>query len=140
VIATAGCGCAPASVVRWGVVAALVAAALVLGAVAVVLLGRRRARHAPDGAEGAPTDAHARPGGTPERRRARPELTAAILVVLAVVVATGDLSSTLSLLGLAVGAIVASVGMGVTPPRRRVGESPSDATTPTGGPERGPRP
>jgi len=131
VIATAGCGCAPASVVRWGVVAALVAAALVLGAVAVVLVGRRRARHELDRA------AAASDGAAPERRRARPELTAAILVVLAVVVAAGQLSSTLSLLGLAVGAVVASVGMGVTPPRRRVGEPPNDATTATGGPERG---
>jgi len=140
VIATAGCGCAPAVVVRWGVVGALVVAALVLGAVALVLVGRRRARRALDGAGESPTDGRGSGGGDGlQRRRARPELTAAVLLVIAVVVAAAHLSSTLSLLGLAVGALAASVGMGATPSRHRADDPrPPETTASAGRSEGGP--
>lgn len=126
--------------VRWGVVGALVVAALVLGAVALVLVGRRRARRALDGTDVSPTDGPASRGGDGlQRRRARPELTAAVLLVIAVVVAAAHLSSTLSLLGLAVGALTASVGMGVTPSRHRADDPrPTETTTSRGRSERGP--
>jgi hypothetical protein len=49
------------------------------------------------------------------------------------------LSSTLSLLGLAVGALTASVGMGVTPSRHRADDPrPTETTTSRGRSERGP--
>ncbi len=124
-IATAGCGCAPAVVVRW-----LVVSALVLGAVALVVAARRRSRRGTEGTLPSAPERHA-PSATespgPGRRRARPELTAAILLVLAVVVGAASLNSDLSMLSLVVGAVIASVGMGATPSRHR-----AQTTTPTG--------
>jgi hypothetical protein len=127
-IAMTGCGCAPSALVRW-----LVVAALTLGAAAVVVVGRRRARA---GSLGSSPDTDGAPrGAAPTARRARPELTAAILIGIAVVVAAASLSSTLSLLGLAVGAVTATVGLGVRPSRR--GPDPSGRPTADGQSERG---
>jgi len=93
----AGCGCAPNAAVQWPAFAALMISGL-----AVVGLGLRRATSPPAD------------GSAPHRAAAlvRPAVTGAALVVLAAVVALASLDATGSLLALAVGAVVASAGIG----------------------------
>jgi len=101
-----GCGCLPDTVVRW-----LVCTVLVLGGVAIVVAGRRRAR-----------------GGAPDATSpAGPRATVAGVVVaaLGVLVGVGAPEADLSLAFLAVGVVIASVG--IAPTRR--GRRPSGTTT-----------
>jgi hypothetical protein len=96
-----GCGCLPDTIVRW-----LVCTVLVLGGVAIVVAGRRRARTAtPD-------------GSTSAARHAGPRATVAGVVVaaLGVLVGVGAPEADISLAFLAVGVVIASVG--VVPTRR----------------------
>jgi len=134
VIAAAGCGCAPATVVRWSVVAALVlgAVALVLGAGTLATVSRGRARRAletTDPAADRPAEPTLGPAGA--RPRTWPRLSAGILLGLAVVVAAAGLSSTLSLAALVAGAVVASVGLGATTARRRPDAPSTDGSAPS---------
>jgi hypothetical protein len=93
----AGCGCAPNAAVQWPAFAALLISGL-----AILGLGLRRAATAPSPA-------------APRRRAAalvRPAAIGLVLVVLAAVVALASLDATGSLLALALGAVVASAGIG----------------------------
>jgi len=104
-----GCGCLPDTVVRW-----LVCTVLVLGGVAIVVAGRRRAWGAA-------------PDATSPGRHAGPRATVAGVVVaaLGVLVGVGAPEADLSLAFLAVGVVIASVG--IAPTRR--GRRPSGTTT-----------
>jgi len=104
-----GCGCLPDTVVRW-----LVCTVLLLGGVAIVVAGRRRARAAAPDAT------------SPTRWRAGPRATVAGVVVaaLGVLVGVGAPEADLSLAFLAVGVVIASIG--IAPTRR--GRRPSGTT------------
>jgi hypothetical protein len=94
-----GCGCLPDTVIRW-----LVFSVLLLGGVAIVVAGRRRARR----------DATTSTSG---RGATRATVAGAIVAVLGVLVAVGAPEADLSLAFLAAGAVVATAG--VAPTRRR---------------------
>jgi hypothetical protein len=109
VIAASGCGCAPDSVVRW-----LVFGVLAAGGIAIWVAGRRRARRA-DGND---------PSAEPRRGTSRgwasrgPTVAAAVMLALAAAVAIVAPDADVSLAALVVGAVVASVGMGIRVGRR----------------------
>jgi hypothetical protein len=106
--AASGCGCAPDSWVRWVVFGVLVA-----GGIAIWLAGRRRARRG--AADPARIDPASPDGGGAGRgwTERGPSAAAAVMIVLAGVVAIVQADADVSLAALVIGAIVASVGMGV---------------------------
>ncbi len=119
-IAASGCGCAPDSVVRWVVFGVLVA-----GGLAIWVAGRRRARRGDPTGRDPSTGAG---GGTPRGWATRaPNIAAAVMLTLAAVVAIVEPDADVSLAVLAVGAVVASAGMGIRP-GRRAGRTPSGTT------------
>jgi len=106
-----GCGCLPDTVIRW-----LVFTVLLLGGVAIVVAGRRRARRADA------TTSDARRGAT------RATVAGVIVAALGVLVAVGAPEADLSLAFLAAGAVVATAG--VAPTRRRGADRASTERTP----------
>jgi hypothetical protein len=106
-VLAAGCGCAPNAVVQW-----LVVAALLVGGAAIVVAGCRRARRGQGQRGSAQGDA----GATPRAVR-RSNVAGVLLGALAAVVAVVAPGTDVSLLALAAGVVIASVG--VAPARRR---------------------
>ena len=99
----AGCGCAPNAAVQW-----LVVAALLVGGVAIVVAGRDRSRRGRGQRGSARPDAEA--DATPHPIN-RPNVAGVLLGGLAAVVAAVAPDADGSLLALAVGVAIASVGL-----------------------------
>jgi hypothetical protein len=113
VIAMSGCGCAPDSWVRWTVFGVLLA-----GAIAIWVAGRRRARRGradPGALDATASEDDPTPRGWAKRG---PHTAAAVMVALAAGVAIVQPDADVSLAALVIGAVVASVGMGVRVGRR----------------------
>jgi hypothetical protein len=108
-VLAAGCGCAPNAAVQW-----LVVAALLVGGAAIVVAGPQRPRRGRDQRGSARPDAGAPP--TP-RALNRSTVAGVLLGALATVVAVVAPGADVSLLALAGGVVIASVG--VAPARRR---------------------